>query len=528
MHYRFGRFARRRVGCALFTIILCTRAEEVRLSEVKRLPNGQVQVVVTGQSSAPVTVQGSSDLKTWQDLQTFSLEGTPIYYTDTTAPSVARRTYRIRASSGQAVAPAVSDLSELHNRVFPAPEGFNTIQFAPDGNLGFIVWRDQDLIFRERTTTGTWTEQVVSSGGSSFKPYLTFDFWTPREDYRFQPSAVLLYDGNSQPHVFKAAGKSIVHYARGGDWTVVETIANSAANADIAVLEGAAGPNNVFHLAALSQGSPRNLTYASSAGGSWSWTVVSTVSDPPMTYWAPPFAARWLALDVDSDNKAHIAFRSSLDLTYDGAGHPRAYSELEYASNSSGRWLTTVVSKPRDLSGEAANGASIAIAPDNKPRILSWFDERADTGSAQESRLYFHQQDASGNWNASVVVSKADGYIAADGNKGAGFSPYLRFDPNGMAHILYLDHAGEHFGNIGQQEYAGSVRHAWWNGSGWSFETVFRQDSPLKQEAVYPAFAVSRSELAVTVLERQTQWNYSSFPPLSNSTYIFRFLSKPQ
>jgi hypothetical protein len=317
-----------------------------------------------------------------------------------------------------------------------------------------------------------------------------------------------------------------VHYARNGSWATVETISAPLANADLAVLEAAIGPNNTVHFAALSSGSPRNLTYGTNRGGQWKWSTISTVTDPPLTYWAPPFAARWLAMDVDSHNVAHIAFRSSLDLTYDSAGHPRAYSELKYASSASGQWTTTIVSKPRDISGEAANGASIAIGPDDKPRILSWYDERADTGSAQESRLYFHQQDAGGNWNASIVVSQADGYIAGDGNKGAGFSPYLRFDPNGVAHIVYLDHAGEHFNNIGQQEYAGNVRHAWWNGSGWSFSTLFQQSAPLKQEAVYPAFAVSRDEIAVAVLERDTQWNYSSYPPLSPSKYYFRFFTK--
>lgn len=183
--------------------------------------------------------------------------------------------------------------------------------------------------------------------------------------------------------------------------------------------------------------------------------------------------------------------------------------------------------RPRDLSGEAANGASIAVGANNKPYIVIWYDERADTGSAQESRLYFHQQDASGNWSSSVVLDKADGYIAGDGNKGTGFAPYLRFDATGRAHILFEDHAGEHFGNIGQQEYAGSLRHACWNGSAWQVETVFQQTAPLQQEVVYPAFAISGNELAVTLLQRDTQWNYSSFPPLSNSKYYLRFFTRP-
>ncbi len=519
---------RARACFALVALGLTVSAQEVRLSAVRRLPGGEVELTMNGSSAQPMVLQGSSDLKTWQDLQTVTLGGSPITYTDLQAVAVQERSYRLRgAAADPAGLKSLPDLGDLENRVFPAPEGFNTIQFAPNGTLGFIFWRDQQLVIRERAANGSWIEQGVADGGNTFKPYLVFDFTAPREDYRFQPSAVLLYDSSSVLHVFRVFGKLIVHYTRNPDWTVVETISDPVANADLAVLEGAIGPDNVFHFAALSAGSPRNLTYGTSFRGRWNWTTLSTVSDPPLTYWAPPFAARWLALAVDSHNAAHVAFRSALDLTYDSAGHPRAYSELKYASNAGGSWATVLVSKPQDLSGEAANGASIAIGSDDKPRILSWYDERGDGGSAQESRLYFHERDGGGNWSASVVISQADGYVAGDGNKGAGFSPYLRFDSRGVAHILYLDHAGEHFGNIGQQEYAGNVRHAWWNGGGWSFETVFRQGAPLQQEAVYPAFAVSGSELAVAVLERDTQWNFGSFPPLSDSKYHFRFFTEP-
>src|SRR5262249_41913689 len=152
------------------------------------------------------------------------------------------------------------------------------------------------LILRERAANGAWTEQVVCSGGNTFKPYLVFDYWAPREDYRFQPSAALLYDSSSPPHVFKCSGKEILHYTRASGWAVTETITDALANADLAALEAAVGPNNAFHFAALSAGTPRNLTYASNKSGHWNWTTISTVVDPPLTYWAPPFAARWLAL----------------------------------------------------------------------------------------------------------------------------------------------------------------------------------------------------------------------------------------
>jgi hypothetical protein len=501
------------------------RADEVRLSEISRLPDGSARITVSGSSALPVALQSSSDLKSWADLQTFVLNGNPVVYTDSAASSVGRRLYRVRTVENSST--QLSDLGDLQNRVFPAPENVNTIQYSPDGRLGFIAWRDQQLIFRERSGSGSWSEQLVNSEGNTFKPYLVFDFSAPREDYRFQPSAVLLYDSSSRPHIFQVSGRDIEHFTRNSTWSLAERIPNPQANGNLAVLEGAIGPNDVVHFAVLTSGSSRNLTYGSNKGGQWSWTTISTVSEPPLTYWAPPFAPRWLSLAVDSQNNAHIVFRSSLDLTYDSAGHPRAYSELKYASNASGQWSTAVVQRPQDLSGEAANGASIAIGPDNKPAIVSWYDERADTGSAQESRMYFHQPDGNGNWSSTVIATAPDGYVAGDGPKGTGFSPYLRFDSRGRAHIVFLDHAGEHFGGIGQQEYAGNVRHGWWNGSSWSFETISSQTVPLQQEAVYPAFAVSGNELAVTFLQRDTQWNLSSFPPLSNSKYYFRFVTKP-
>jgi len=291
--------------CVLTLAAPCLQAENVRLSDVRRLANGEVELTISGVAKSPVVLQSSADLKSWQDLQTLTLSGGAASYIDTQAGSVRERSYRVR--SGEVTQPVtLPDLGSLENRVFPAPEGFNTVQFAPNGSLGFIVWRDRDLIFRERDASGSWSEQVIDSGGNIFKPYLTFDFQAPREDYRFQPSTVLLYDSSSVPHIFKCAGKNIVHYRRDGSWSVAETIIDPLANADLAVIEAALGPNNTFHFAALSAGSPRNLTYGTNRNGQWNWTTVSTVTDPPLTYWAPPFAARWLAMDVDSHNAAHI------------------------------------------------------------------------------------------------------------------------------------------------------------------------------------------------------------------------------
>jgi hypothetical protein len=498
------------------------KGQDLRIIGVTRLENGQIQVSASGSSPNPVDLQASSDLSSWSTIQTLSANHGSLVFTD--SMSAGERIYRLHTTPAPT---QLADLADSPNRVFEAPEGFNTIQYAPNGTLGFIAWRDRDLILRERSANGTWSEQTVDSLGNVFKMLLVFDFSGPREDYRFQPSSALAYDSASRPHIFQVNGKSIIHYTRNGNgaWAEAERIGDPYANADLSVLEAAIGPNDVIHFTALCAGSPANLAYGSNRSGQWSWSSIASVTSAALTYWAPPFAARWLSMAIDSRNNAHLAFRTSMDLTTDAFGHPRAYSLLKYASNVSGQWQTALVLAPFDNSGEAANGASIAIGSDDKPRIASWFDERGDGGSAQESRLYYHQLNGDGSWVSSVVATAPDGYSAGDGPKGTGFSPQLRFDNRGNAHILFLDHAGEHFGGIGQQEYAGNLRHGWWNGSGWSFETLARQTSPLLQEIVYPTFALNGGELAVTYLQRDTQWNLTSYPPLSNSTYYFRFLT---
>jgi hypothetical protein len=506
--------------------IVEARPEGLRISNVVPTKDGKVIVNAVGSSSSSVDLEGSNDFKSWTKLQSFPA-GAAIIYTN--SESAAQTFYRLTSAAPNPVPDTLGDLGALMNRVFQAPESLNTVQYAPNGDLAYIAWRDQNLIVRERIA-GSWTENVLNNGGGLFKMLTYFSFGGPRQDYAFEPSAAIVYDSQSRPHVFQASGTEIIHFAKNssGAWSEAERIGDPQANASIAVLEVGIGVGDVLHFAALSAGSPRNLTYGSNRGGSWNWTTISSVSDADPYYWAPPFAPRWLSMAIDSNNDAHIAYRSSMDITRDSAGHPRAYSILKYASNRSGSWVTDqIVQTPADDSAEAANGAAIAIAPDGKPRIVSWYDERADSGSAQESRLYWHEQDANGNWSSDVIMSAPDGYAAGDGPKGTGFSPQLRYDQSGRAHILFLDHAGEHFSNIGQQEYAGNLRHAWFDGSTWSVETIARQTNPLLQQMVFPTFAMFNGEMAVTYLERNTQWNLSSYPPMANSQYYFRFLTRP-
>lgn len=519
-------FARNRIGVflTLAAAFFVRQGEAVPgLTPPVRQSDGSIILTITGTSGESAILQGSVDMRAWNDLQTYTLDGSVTFRRDFSDQD-RYQYFRLKGAGGLPPGPnPLVDLSTLVNAVFPAGEGFDTVQFAPNGTLGMLFWNGRNLTLRERSTSGLWREEILTGSGNLFQINIT------RQDYKFQPAALLLYDSNSEAHIFHAAGgKTIVHYVRGsGTWVERERIDATAANAAVDLLVGAIGPNDTFHLGVVSGGESPNLTCGSNRNGQWFWNQISTIGAFPRHYLAPSYAPRWLSLAVDSNNSAHIAFRPSYQISYNG-GYVRAYNELAYASNRSGQWTVQIVQRPRDDSGEAGNGNSIAIGPDNKPYIASWHNERGPGGSAEESRLYFHSQDANGNWTRQDVISRPDGYIAGDNEKGTGFAPYLRFDAQGRPHILFLDHGSEHFGESGQSEYAGHIRHAVRQSGGqWQVESIYRQTDPKREQMLYPAFAMNGSELVVSGLRRATDWNMSVYPPVVDSSYRFTTVTVP-
>ena len=114
------------------------------------------------------------------------------------------------------------------------------------------------------------------------------------------------------------------------------------------------------------------------------------------------------------------------------------------------------------------------------------------------------------------MASNAAGYLAGDGDKGTGFAPYLRFDSRGRPHIAFLDDAAQHFPM--QNEYAGNLRHAYFDGGQWVTRTVYAQSTALERQTVYPAMAVSENEMTFLGLDRRTVWQTDR---IATSTYYF-------
>ncbi|HYE32242.1 MAG TPA: hypothetical protein VEH27_12495 [Methylomirabilota bacterium] len=476
---------------------------------------GGFRVRILNNIDAGLALQGSADLRSWTTIQ----ENVPVTLdttvTDNSAGAARQRFYRLAKPSPVVQLP---ELATLPNQVFTASEGFDTVQFAPSGALGMIVWKNQNLVYRERNTSGSWSEATISSSGRTFTA-------GSREEFRFQPHAALLFNSVSQPVVIRyAGGASFVAHTRqaNGAWAE-QTIAAQNAGSDFVFFAASMGAGDKLHIAVVNSGDNPSVSYGSNKSGSWSWSRVAGIVGNPRRFLAQSYAPRYFGMAVDSRNKAHIVYTPELEITFP-TGYAKPYSKLGYASDASGAWQTEIVMSPRDWSGDAGTGASIAIAPGDVPVVASWMVERADTGSSQESYLYYHVRGANGTWNKTMVVSSPQNYAAGDGPKGTGFAPYLRFDTNGRAHILFLDHAAEHFNESGQNEYAGNLRLASWNGSSWTTKTLVQQTNPLQGQMVYPAFAVNGNEIAYLTLQRATTWLADSWPRQNAiSAYTMRF-----
>jgi hypothetical protein len=106
--------------------------------------------------------------------------------------------------------------------------------------------------------------------------------------------------------------------------------------------------------------------------------------------------------------------------------------------------------------------------------------------------------------------------LAGDGDKGTGFAPYLRFDARGRPNIAFLDDAAQHFPL--QNEYAGNLRHAYFDGSAWVIRTIYSQSAALDSQIVYPAMATFGTEVTFMGLDRRTAWQDDR---TATSTYKF-------
>jgi hypothetical protein len=165
------------VGAALLCIN--TQSEEASIN-AKRL----FEFSFAPESSQSTWIQASTDLVNWTIVATN--QPRQDHFTDLDTGRFAFRFYR--------VVPSIVGLEASPNTVFMPGEGFNTLQFAPDGRLALIRWTGRDLVYSERDRNEAWSRESVCECGLPYKSGI-------REEYRFQPSATLLFDDSSTPQI---------------------------------------------------------------------------------------------------------------------------------------------------------------------------------------------------------------------------------------------------------------------------------------------------------------------------------------
>src|SRR5688572_7102315 len=496
----------------LLTAIFCA-ATSLAQSPIVLQPAGRTHPfrVTISPSAQPTILEASTNLLHWVSIRTNAANTTPITVTDPQSATFPKRFYRV-----QTVEPPLSDLTQLPNNVFMPPDGFNALQYAPNGKLGFIVWRGKDLVYRERNGT-VWREQVLGAFGNTYNPGIT-------EEYRFQPLSVLLYDSASRAHILRVSGTSVRHHVQqaNGSFTESAAISLTALGSSFSLFQAAIGPADALHITVVPAQQNALIHYGSNKTGSWQWSTVAQITGDPRGFWKQSYAPRWFSLAVDSQNYAHITFCPHFQLPRGPEGYYQPNSELHYASNRGGTWTSQRIAHVPDLSGDAGHGASVAIGPNNQPAIAAWYNERWRTGSSDWCQLHYYTRDTNGAWTKQIIASNAAGYLAGDGDKGTGFAPYLRFDPRGRPHIAFLDDAAQHFPT--QNEYAGNLRHTYFDGTRWITKTIFPQSIALDRQIVYPAFAVSDSEMTFIGLDRHTVWQDHRN---ATSTYYFFSVQSP-
>jgi hypothetical protein len=409
----------------------------------------------------------------------------------------------------------LEDRSNPSGTTIPAGE-FNWTQYSPTGELGQLVWEGQTLVYRNRVSNA-WSEQTVAvASGFSSSSYDTRD-----QVQKATQSAQLVFTSDGTPHVLflqsqwvsasNAYQTVVKHYARiGGSWKFVENItANWLSNWGPTNIVAEAGANNSIHFIfaetygyATGVGNTGSgiLWYATNKTGSWKFDRIANTADLHLDVWfsGGRWAPRFLSLAVDSSNNAYVTYCPQF---YIAGAFSTVYSELQFASNASGSWKSELVMAPQDGTADAGLGASVAVSSTGQIAIASYYADRFTTGSPQSTKLMYHVRNSNGTWTHSDVVTRSDGYAAADGTSFTGFSPQLYFDSNNRANIVFSDEAAQHLPVTYANEFSGQIRVATLNGSTWSVATPYRQSDPLRNQMYFPVAATFKGQTTFAGLQ---------------------------
>jgi len=180
--------------------------------------------------------------------------------------------------------------------------------------------------------SGSWVTEIADSNGG----------WKPRITVDSSGKAHVVFTSSNDPH------GSVLNYATNasGSWAS-EIVDNSAISPSIAV--DSADKVHISYTTAIDYGwlfLDFYLKYATNASGSWLSEIVDSE------------AGADTSIAVDSADKVHIAYSEFVPYSYGDF-----YYNLKYATNASGSWVTETVDKYgiQDISISADSGGNAHI-----------------------------------------------------------------------------------------------------------------------------------------------------------------------
>ncbi len=411
-----------------------------------------------------------------------------------------------------------------------AGEGSKSVAFNQQGELSLLYWKVvygnpnpaddffddptgdffqqhyfTQLIFATQAVDGQFKEEVVATSEEvGWQQH--YGGFTHAVEVRDYTNASLVFDSHNQAHMLAYDGYDIVRFSRvNGVWQKVEStvIPCCSGNERENYMAVEIDQHDALHVLINHNAS---LYYATNKSGEWQWEIAATdfnfvqhyypkgeLVDEDGNLYQMSYLPRFVSLAIDQDGFAHIGYCPAFKQYYYDGGPTRSTSQYQYASNRTGEWLTEVISLPANTSSDAGYGGSVAINPvTQKPAIATFYVSRAKTGSAKAAKLLFHEK-LNDRWVTKTIASKANGYLAKDGNKGTGFAPLLKFDDQGKPVVAFSDFASQHF-SFGADEFAGQIRSAQKNRQGkWVIKTLYAQRKPLLNQVIYPSMAMKGS-----------------------------------
>ncbi len=200
--------------------------------------------------------------------------------------------------------------TERINFVRLGGEGFQSLQFAPDGRLSqVLVYDDGSVVYRVRESDGMFHEELVTTRldvADNFE-----NFGQPALDHLF---AQLLFTSDGVPHVLLINDTAIDHFTRSqdGQWMSQTSAQIPQSFFSPGHLAAAVGPSDSLHFVATFSedffAEEGSLFYGTNATGQWVVEEALSPAGMPFSYSFSANARRYLSLAVDATGKAHVAY----------------------------------------------------------------------------------------------------------------------------------------------------------------------------------------------------------------------------